>query len=65
MQALLTVIQAVHTGDDGLTFAEVIANLPRDPASIFACVLLIVAVGAILRAGRPRRPRPPPAHPTS
>lgn len=62
MNALLAVVQS-SSDSDGLSFAEILSNLPRDPASIFALLLLAGAVGAILWVGRPRRPRTPGAVP--
>jgi hypothetical protein len=59
MHALFTAVQAVQTDNDGLTVAEVIANVPHDPASIFTYLLLIVAFGGILWVGRPRKAVPP------
>lgn len=41
--------------DDGLTFAEVIANIPTDPMSVFVYCLLLVAVVWIAWENRPRR----------
>jgi hypothetical protein len=59
MHTLFTAVQAVHTDNDGLTVAEVIANVPLDPASIFTYALLIITFGAIFWVGRPRRAAPP------
>jgi hypothetical protein len=57
---LVAPVQAATADSGGLTFGEVLANIPHDPASIFVYVLL-VAVGLVLaRIGR-ARPSDPPA----
>ena len=45
--------------DDGLTFREILADLPVDPASIFALLLVIGFGGAIVYFGT--RPGSPPS----
>lgn len=45
---------AQSTSDDGLTIAEIIADLPTDPASIFVVLLLMASGALVLWAGRPR-----------
>jgi hypothetical protein len=40
--------------DDGLTAAEVLEALPRDPASIVVLLLLLLSVVAVMWLGRPR-----------
>ena len=59
MHALLAALQAAHAGEDGLTFSEVIANIPHDAATIFVYVLLLVTFGTIFWVGRPRKGPPP------
>ena len=58
MHALLMAAQAA-SGDDGLTFAEVVANVPHDPAAVFTYILLVVTFGSIFWVGRPRKAGPP------
>ena len=55
--ALLTiaVAQAVSSDDDGLTWREVLAGLPHDPASIVVLLFVIVSVALVIWAGRPGR----------
>lgn len=55
MFAALGIANALQMGtDDGLTFREVLADLPSDPASIFAIVFALASVALVLWAGRPR-----------
>lgn len=56
--ALLAALQAASSSDDGLTLAEVLSNIPRDPASIFTYLLLVVTFGGIFWVGRRRKPGP-------
>ena len=51
--AISAVLQA-SASDDGLTFAEVVADLPTDPASIFTITFLFVSVALVMWAGRPK-----------
>lgn len=53
-QILLPAILALQSFDDGLTSNEVIQSLPRDPASIFALILIVASALAVLWFGRPR-----------
>lgn len=48
---LLPIIQAA-AADEGLTIAEIVADLPHDAASIFVYILIVVSVGFVIRAGR-------------
>lgn len=59
MHTLMAAAQAARPVEDGLTFGEMIANLPHDPASIFVFVLLIVTFGTILWIGRGSKNTPP------
>ena len=52
---LAAAAQGLSSVDEGLTFTEVLSNLPRDPASIFTFVLLLVTFSGIFWVGRPRR----------
>jgi hypothetical protein len=38
--------------DDGLTFKEVLGNLPSDPASLVVLAIVAVAVGLVLWGNR-------------
>ncbi len=40
--------------NDGLTFGEILADLPADPASIFVIALFLGSITLVLWAGRPR-----------
>ena len=42
------------TADDGLTFSDMLAAVPTDPASIFTILLLVGSVGLVLWFGRPK-----------
>ncbi len=44
--------------DDGLTFAEVLAGIPHDPASIVVYLLVFGSVGLVIWSGR-KRGNPP------
>lgn len=54
--AFFAAVQALTSPEDGLTFSEVVANVPHDPVSIFTYLLLIVTYGGIFWIGRHRRP---------
>lgn len=54
LSILQSALQPVTSADDVLTFAEVMANIPRDPASIFAYLLVAGVVAAVIWFGRPR-----------
>ena len=42
------------TVDDGLTFREILSDIPADPASIFTLVFLFGSVALVLWFGGPR-----------
>ena len=44
----------LQNADDGLSTAEVVNTLPRDPASIFALLLVLTCAGAVIWFGRPK-----------
>lgn len=52
---------AIQSGDDGLTIAEVVANIPHDGAAIVVYALVIGSVALVWRAGRSRPPAAPGA----
>lgn len=52
---IIAVAQAVSSDDDGLTWREVLTDLPHDPASIAVFLLVIVSVALVIWAGRPGR----------
>lgn len=43
---------ALQASDDGLTFREIVAGLPTDPAAIFTILLVVGSVALVLWAGR-------------
>ncbi len=43
-----------QTGADGLTFDEVVAELPTDPASLFTIFVLLASLALVFWYGRPR-----------
>jgi hypothetical protein len=45
---------AQTTPDEGLTFSEVLSELPTDPASIFTILLLAGSFALVLWFGRPK-----------
>lgn len=49
------VAQAASSDDDGLTWREILAGLPHDPASIAVLLFVIVSVALVIWAGRPGR----------
>ena len=52
--AALAAPAAAQAADDGLSFGEILADLPTDPASIFTLALLIGSLALVLWFGRPR-----------
>ncbi len=42
----------LDTSDDGLTWAELAADLPTDPASVFTLALLVFCMTLVIWAGR-------------
>lgn len=56
MHTLFAVFQAVSSSNDGLTWSELVANIPLDPFTVFTLVLLAGGVGGILWIGRSRTP---------
>ncbi|MDH3271146.1 MAG: hypothetical protein OEN56_07440 [Gemmatimonadota bacterium] len=50
----LAVAAQVGSQSDGLTLHEVVASLPRDPASLFVIALLTGGLVLVLWSGRPR-----------
>lgn len=51
---LVPAILALQSGEESGLGARVVESLPRDPASIFALLLIVVCAGAVLWYGRPR-----------
>lgn len=50
-------VASLQVADEGLTFREVLANVPTDPASVFVYLLVAVSLGVIAWSNRPRRKR--------
>ena len=44
----------LQASDEGLTFGDLIAAIPTDPASVFTLLLLLGSVALVLWYGRPR-----------
>ncbi len=59
---LLSLVQATR---DGLTFREVLSDLPTDPGSLFALALVVGFLGLLLHFGRDRGGPPPAGKPDS
>lgn len=55
MDTIASVASQLPLDEDGLTAAEIVGNIPLDPAAIFTYLLLIVTFGAIFWVGRPRK----------
>lgn len=51
------IFASLQVADEGLTFREVLANIPTDPASVFVYLLVAVSLGVIAWSNRPRRKR--------
>lgn len=49
------VIASLQVADEGLTFHEVLENVPTDPASVFVYVLVAFGLGVVGWSNRPRR----------
>jgi hypothetical protein len=52
--ASLTALAVLQDAGQGLSGAEVVRSLPRDPASIFALALVVAGCCAVIWFGRPR-----------
>lgn len=52
--------QAVSSSTDGLTWAELVANLPHDPFTVFTVLLMVAMLIGLFRATRPVKPSLPP-----
>lgn len=61
MKALTIFALVQGTQDDGLTFGEVLANIPHDAAAIVVYVLVGVSIGLVIWSGRRGTPRDPQA----
>ncbi len=53
-QILVPAILALQSGEAGGLGSRIVSSLPRDPASIFALLLIVVCAAAVLWYGRPR-----------
>jgi hypothetical protein len=53
MSRLLALSTFLQAANEGLTWSGLIADLPTDPVSVFALLLLIVSVGMVIWFGRP------------
>lgn len=56
VHASFAAVQALANDSDGLTLMEVLGNIPVTPISLFTYALMGLAVVAVYRAGRPRKP---------
>ena len=45
---------AAQAADEGLSFGEILSDLPTDPASIFTVLLLVGSLLLVLWFGRPK-----------
>ena len=54
IQPFMSVAFALQSGEEGINGHQILQSLPRDPASIFALLLIVVGAGAVLWFGRPR-----------
>jgi hypothetical protein len=52
--AFSSLLALLQNAEDGLSAREVFGSMPRDPASIFALLLIVTAAGAIMWFGRPK-----------
>ena len=44
----------LQNADGGLSATDILGSLPRDPASIFALLLVVGMAGAVMWFGRPK-----------
>lgn len=44
----------IQSTDDGFSASEIFGSLPRDPASIFALLLIVGLAGTVMWFGRPK-----------
>ena len=51
---LVPAVLALQSGEERGLGSRMVDSLPRDPASIFALLLIVVCAGAVLWYGRPR-----------
>lgn len=54
MTTIISLATVAQAAPDGLTLAELLSDLPLDPASIFTIALLAGSVALVLWFGRPR-----------
>jgi hypothetical protein len=47
------------SGDHGLTFREILADIPHDAAAIFVYLLVALSIVVVWRANRPKSGAPP------
>ncbi len=52
MLTLVSLVAAAQSVDGGLTFREVVADLPTDPASVFVVLLLLGCTALVVWSGR-------------
>ena len=52
--AITSAVLALQSAGEGIDGNQILESLPRDPASIFALLLIVVGAGAVLWFGRPR-----------
>lgn len=52
---ILAAVLVFQTEAEHVTFAEVLSNIPHDPASIFVYLLLVASVVGVVVAGRARK----------
>jgi hypothetical protein len=63
MDTLVSATSQLRLDEDGLTAAEIVGNIPLDPAAVFTYLLLVVTFGAIFWVGRSRK-QPTPGSPS-
>lgn len=51
MHTYLSLAALAQAPGDGLTIGEIVSDIPVDPASLFAILLLLGSVGAVLWFG--------------
>lgn len=50
------IVAAIQSTSSGLTLAEVLADIPHDPAAITVYLMLGVSIALIMRGGRAKKP---------
>ena len=50
------IVAAIQSTSSGLTLAEVLADIPHDPAAIAVYLMLAGSIALIVRGGRSKKP---------